>query len=58
VYLQFIHSHYSANIVEKLKKVQWKTTKIVRDIGHAKYEKRENKKLRGSQTVACSCLKE
>ena len=52
-----MHSHFSASIVEKLKKVQWKTTRTVRDIGHVKYEKRENKRLRGSQIVACSCLK-
>lgn len=57
MYLQFRHSHFSANIVEKPKAVQWKTTKKVRDIGHVKYEKRENKRLRGSQIVAWSCLK-
>lgn len=33
---------------------QRNATKIVRDIGHVKYE---NKRLRGSQIVACSCLK-
>lgn len=50
-------SHFSANIFERLKKVQWKTTKILKDTGHVKYEKRENKRLRGSQRVACSYFK-
>lgn len=50
-------SHFSVNVVERLKKVQWKTTKIVEDIGHVKYEKRKNKRLRGSQRVGCSYFK-
>lgn len=52
-----MHSHFSANIVEKLKKVQWKTSKKERDTGHVKYEIREKKRLSGSQIVASSCLK-
>lgn len=52
-----MHSHISANIVEKLEKVQWKTSKKERDTGHVKYEMREKKRLSGSQIVASSCLK-
>lgn len=54
---QSMHSHFSANIIETLKKVQWKTSKKERDTGHMNYEMREKKRLSGSQTVACSCLK-
>lgn len=52
-----MHSHFSANSVEKLKKVQWKTNKKGWDTGHMKNEIREKKRLSGTQIVACSCLK-
>lgn len=47
-----MHSHFSVNIVEKLKEVQWKTTKIeghrackVREEGEEEIEGRSNSSL-------------
>lgn len=51
VCLQFMHSHFSANIVEKLKKVQWKTSKKERDTGHEKYEMREKVEWQSSSSL-------